>query len=395
MKAVVIGAGRVGLGCAAVIAHQAGCEVVVLARGAVCARLAEHGAAVVHTVQGPRSAAVRVPVRAVDLQARRREAVQEIASADVVFTAVGPRQLPSLARLLAEGLGAAQRSVDVIALENAEDAGALLRCGVADVWAELPALQRHPHVRHGFSGAVVDRVVAQRLLSDAQSPVSVVTEEECRVIVDRTALVHDWSWMPGVHAVADFAAYFRAKLHCYSAGHATAAYLGMLKGYRFVHAAVADPEIAEAVRGVMEEGRQGLLHRYGPHVAGTEADIDRILHRFANAALRDTTRRVGQDVPRKLARHDRLTGPARGALRAGVSPENLAFTIAAALHVHVPVAPRAPRQRRRTIASLMGVKPSAPLVEMVHRHWTHLVHPAALLSLRVGLPAWEDTTVRI
>lgn len=381
MKAVVIGAGRVGLGCIAPILHRAGAEVVVLGRGEILQQLQAHGRVRVRTVQGMHRSDQDVPVRTVDLAAEPERAAAEIATAQLVCTAVGPRALEELAPLLVEGLQSAADSVDVIAWENMEDAGALLRREVG--------MRLDTPVEHGFSGAVVDRVVAQRLPATDRDPVTVVAEPTCRVVVDRGGLVRDWSTLPTVRPVDRFRAWYRAKLHCYSTGHATAAYLGQLKGYRTIHAAVADPEIASAVLSAMEERRRGLLHRYGPVVAGTREDLHRFLDRFGNAALGDTTDRVGRDVPRKLSRRDRLTGAARGARKAGVVPVHLSFAMAAALHRHLPAPPPDGPDRRRAVADLLQVRPDHELVALVGDHWSRLDQPAALLSLHVSLPAWE------
>nr|NLD40513.1 hypothetical protein [Actinomycetales bacterium] len=378
MKAVIIGAGRVGLGCAADILERAGMEVVVLGRGEIVEGLNLHGHALVRTVDGATATTREVPLRAVDMQADHAAAVVEIASADLVCTAVGPRNLEAILPLLTEGLEAATLPVDVIAFENTEDAGTILRRGVG---AAADG--------HGFSPAVVDRVVAHREHAGEDRPVMVTAEPTCRVVVDGGALVRDWSHLPTVRTTEDFRAWFHAKLHCYSAGHATAAYLGQLKGYRYVHAAVADPEIAALVLGAMEEGRQGLLHRYGPEVAGTPEDLQAILHRFGNAALGDTTARVGRDVSRKVSRKDRLVGAARAARRAGLEPVNLGYAVAAALHTLPTAAPASGTHRAEAVARLTGLKPGNSIVTLVQNTWAGLGSRAALLSLDLALPAWE------
>jgi mannitol-1-phosphate 5-dehydrogenase len=384
MKAVIIGAGRVGLGCAAEQAHLAGLDVVVLGRGSIVADLDRHRVVRVLATDGPTTAERDIPLRAVDLVADPAAAAAEIAAADLVCTAVGAQALPDILDLLARGLELADHPVDVIAFENREDAGALLRTGVA-ARAATP-------IEHGFSGAVVDRVVAHRRPADGATPVTVVAEPHCRIVVDGTALHGDWRILPALQATDNFRAWFRRKLHVYSAGHASAAYLGQLKGYRYVHAAVADPEIAAAVLGAMAEGRRGLLAQYGPAVAGTPAEVTAILARFGNAALGDTTQRVGRDVPRKVARRDRLIGPARAAQQAGWAPVHLSFVVAAALHAHLR-----PDQREDlpgTVAQLTGLKPDGRLARRIATDLASLTDHAPLLSLHVGLPAWQAVEER-
>ncbi|WBL17766.1 hypothetical protein [Citricoccus sp. NR2] len=381
MKTVIIGAGRIGLGCAAPIAHRAGMDVVVLGRGPLVPQLNRHGRVRVRTVHGMHRHSVEVPLGSVDLERHPEDAAAEIASADLVCTAVGPGNFDGIAEVLAQGLRQATRPVDVVAFENSPDAAETLRALVRDHGAD-------PHA-HGFSGAVVDRVVAQRLEATPATPLTVIAEPTCAVVIDATGLVRDWSWLPRVRAVTEFRAWYRAKMYCYSAGHATAAYLGQLKGYRYLHAAVADPEIADAVTAAMREGRDGILHRYGPVIASGLGSVESILERFGNASLGDTVDRVGRDVPRKISRTDRLTGAARSARKADVVPEHLAFAIAAALHSFIPEVPAKRATRCRIISKMLSIKPTSELTRLVDDYWGKLRHSSALLSLHLDLPAWE------
>ena len=56
-----------------------------------------------------------------------------------------------------------------------------------------------------------------------------------------------------------------------------------------------------------------------------------LLRRFGNRALGDTCKRVGADIPRKLAKSDRLTGAALNAEAEGIAPTFITGGIAAAL----------------------------------------------------------------
>lgn len=388
MRAVVIGAGRIGLGFAAQIAADAGLDVVVLGRGPVLQQIARHGRVVVRLTDGRTRTDHSVPIAdVVDTELDPDGAVEQIAAADLVCTAVGADHVQDITGLLTAGLARARHSIDVIAFENLEDAGARLRTGVE---AGLPT----GGPQHGFSGAVVDRVMAHRLRGDATTPVTLIGEPVTAFAVDRTALTRDWSQLPGIVQVDDFRAWFRRKLHRYSSGHATAAYLGRLKGYQYLHSAVVDPEIADAVLGAMEEGRLGLRARYGDRVAGTTDELEAILARFANPALGDTTARVGRDVPRKVARGERLVGAARGALNAGVVPQQLVLATAAALCRELPGELGTWPQH---VTRLTGLPEDSRLARLITTALDR-VHPdVALLSLRDGTPAWvvSDTLERV
>ncbi|MDN5571259.1 MAG: hypothetical protein L0G22_08410 [Propionibacteriaceae bacterium] len=390
MKGVVIGAGRIGCGLAADLLHRSGHEIVMVGRGPAIDALARTRACTVRLTDGRSATDHIVAVADAVHIADTGRVARHVADADVVCTAVGADRLDTVADLIAPGLARAPRPVDVLAFENRLDAAAVLRTAVTDRLGDRGS-------RHGFSGTVIARAVAQRVLPvDDDANLLVVGDRSDEVHVDAAALTGAWASVPGLVGVESFPAYYRRKLYRFSAGHATAAYVGAVKGYRYLHAAVADPEIAAAVLGAMEEGRQGLDVRYGPAVAGTRAELTGILARFGNAVLGDTVERVGRDVPRKLARGERLVGAARLAHAAGVRPTHLALAAAAALD-RCPSLTGAtdevtPRQLASTVSRITGVRPDHRLALLIADLWAQLAAggcgESPLLSLTRRTWAW-------
>lgn len=323
MKAVVIGPGRVGCGFAGHLLHRSGFDVTFIGRPVTAARLRRAGYYVVRLSDGRKVRDELVPSNgAVDMHDLRL-AADTVATADVVGVAVGTDAFDDVAAVIAAGLSQARRPVTVIAFTNDEHAGGLLRNAVERLAG--PGVVE----RHGFSGAVVDRAIAHRIIPEhPDAPMVLISEPVDSFILDGTALgdggVSSVPEIVGMTVSEDFAAAYRRKLFRYSAGHATVAYLGQLKGYRYMHAAVLDPEIRVTARAAMREGRTGLAAAYGAALAGTDAELNAILARFGNAALADTVARVGRDPRRKLRPDDRLIGPARLAIQAGASPRALA-----------------------------------------------------------------------
>jgi mannitol-1-phosphate/altronate dehydrogenase len=186
--------------------------------------------------------------------------------------------------------------------------------------------------KHGFSGAVISRMVTQRLGDPADdAPLTFVGEMVEEVIVDRRALRSPLPQIQGVIPVDNYHPFVLRKLYTFSAGHATAAYLGWLKGYRYIHTAIRDREIRKAVFSAMEEGLRGLAGRFGKEFANDAKQLQAIVERFENAALNDPIQRVARDPRRKLAAGERLVGAAQLAEEAGVNPKQLALATAAAL----------------------------------------------------------------
>ncbi len=324
MNAVIVGPGRIGCGLAGQLLADAGASLTFIGRGAVVDHLARVGRYHVRLVQGRSVEEREVPVAAA-LSASDPAAAAAIAAADLVIVSVGAPNLASIVPLLVAGLSRRETPANVLAFENAVDAGPRLRFLVAN---RLPA----GAPEHGFSSAVVSRIVARRVGDPAgAAPLAFIGDPPADVVVHGPSLRAPLPRIPGVRAVDDLDAWFARKLYVFSAGHAVAAYLGALKGYRYLHSAIRDPEIRRDVRAAMDEGRRGLLAAHGPEVAPTLDDIEAILSRFENAALNDPVWRVARDPRRKLACGDRLVGAARLAERAGVRPTALALAAAAAL----------------------------------------------------------------
>jgi mannitol-1-phosphate 5-dehydrogenase len=399
MKAVIVGPGRVGCGFAGHLLHHSGFDVSFIGRESTAAKLRQAGHYVVRLTDGISEHDDKVCLQdAVGLEDKLR-AAGLLAAADVVGVSVGTAAYGAIAEALAAGLSQASRPVTVVAFENDEHASRLLRTAVGRL-AGTAVVDRH-----SFTGAVVDRAIAHRIFPGrAGEPILLVGEPVNSFVIDGAALRGPVPEIEGMAVTADFAAAYRRKLFRYSAGHAAVAYLGKLKGYRNMHAAVRDEEIAATARAAMCEGRAGLAAAYGQELAGPEAELDAILARFANAALADTVARVGRDPRRKLRAEDRLIGPALLALRAGVVPRALATAAAAALCFSDGTQPSltghlaggASRPASDTVAELLsgisGLPATDALSLQIRRAWARLAAGQGgnlLLSLRRATWAWS------
>jgi mannitol-1-phosphate 5-dehydrogenase len=329
MRAVIIGPGRIGLGFAGDLLDRAGAKLTAVGRGEVVENLRVAGRYRVRLVdqagEDEREIRVRRALSASDVDV----VAAEVARARLVCVAVGPQNLGAIAPLIAAGLEARRRKkpLNVIAFENSLDAGPNLRAAVAE---RLPS--GFPLERHGFSGAIVSRVVSRRLGDPTdEQPLTFVGDPYATFEVHKRSLRKPLPKIPGMVRVKEFEAAFNRKLYGLSTGHATVAYLGFLKGYRYVHAAVRDPEIRTAALEAMREGQRGLAARYGKALVGGERELQAILWRFENAALNDPVARVGRDPGRKLRPGERLVGPAQLCEAAGRPPAVLPVAAAAAL----------------------------------------------------------------
>jgi mannitol-1-phosphate 5-dehydrogenase len=104
--------------------------------------------------------------------------------------------------------------------------------------------------------------------------------------------------------------YIKQKLFIHNLGHAACAYMGSIKGYKYIWQAVGDKTIKNAAKQAMTESAAALSRHYAVPIKDILSHIEDLLARFANKALSDSAARVGRDPLRKLSPHDRMAGAA-------------------------------------------------------------------------------------
>ncbi len=262
------------------------------------------------------------------------EVVKEIATAQLVTTAVGLTILPRIAGAVANGIKARMDAgctepLNIIACENAIRATSQLKKAVYEKFDEATAAYADEYV--GFPDSAVDRIVPP-VANDPENPLDVTVEEFYEWSVERCGFCGEIPNIPAMHIVEDLMAYLERKLFTLNTGHCITAYLGSLKGYETIDQAIADEKIYAIVRGAMTESGEGLIKKHGFEPAMHWAYMESIIKRYKNPYLKDALVRIGREPNRKLAPTDRLVAPLMNSYSYGISVENLIKGIAAALH---------------------------------------------------------------
>lgn len=367
MKAVHFGAGNIGRGFVGLLLHQGGYEVVF---SDVADQLVDAiNATDSYTVHeaGPGGVDHEVTgYRAVNSRTDPDLVADEVATADVVTTAVGPTVLRFVAPSIVEGLR--RRSPDaapvqIMACENAIGATDVLRAEIenaagADA-AELVG-------RAVFANTAVDRIVPAQ---PEGSGVNVTVEPYFEWAIEAPPFGDAPPSIPGAHFVDDLGPYIERKLFTVNTGHAATAYFGAQAGIERISDALADPAIAAAVSAALEETSAVLTAVHGLDPAELAQYREKILERFRNPELVDTVQRVGRQPLRKLSRHERFIGPAAMAAERDLSTTALVGAVAAALAFDDPADEQSVQmqQQERTedavsfTSSVTGLEPAHPL----------------------------------
>ncbi|MFE7846116.1 mannitol-1-phosphate 5-dehydrogenase [Microbacterium sp. NPDC057407] len=371
MKAVHFGAGNIGRGFVGLLLHEGGYELVF---SDVAAPLVDAINAVdrytVHEVgEGGRDTVV-TGFRAINSAENPQAVIDEIATANVVTTAVGPTILKFVAPHIVAGLGHRDPSappLQIMACENAINATDLLReemkAAAGEGWEAVSAYAV-------FANTAVDRIVPAQ---PDGAGVDVTVEPFYEWAIERPPFGDTPPHIPGAHFVDDLAPYIERKLFTVNTGHATTAYFGARAGIDTIADALADPAIADRVSAALEETSALLAAKHGLD-AGELADYRAtILGRFRNAALPDTVWRVGRQPLRKLSRHERFVGPAAEAAELGLPVDALLDAIGAALAFDDSEDPQSVDLQRMLreqdaatlTSSVTGLEPQHPLFSRI------------------------------
>lgn len=338
-SAIQFGAGNIGRGFIGAVLNQAGYQVIFAdVVETLLQQINERKGYTVH-ITDTNSRDIEVKnISAVN--SGSDEAVAKVAEADVITTAVGLRILKFVAPTVAKGIAARkaagnEKPLNVIACENGLKATSQLKELVFSQLDAETAAWAESHV--GFPDAAVDRIVPP---VHCEIPLDVAVEEYFEWDVEKSSFVGEIPQIDGMTPVDNLEAYVERKLFTLNTGHATAAYLGKLKGLNTIGEAIADPEVYANVKGAMQQSGEGLIKKFGFDHDKHFAYIEKILKRFQNPYLKDECNRVGREPGRKLSANDRIILPLLTAKGFGLAYDKLVLLAAAALTFNNPEDPQ-------------------------------------------------------
>ena len=220
--------------------------------------------------------------------------VDRIAAADLVTLTIteGGYERGGMLDLLAHGIAARDGApLTVLSCDNLPRNGEVLQSLLGDVAA--------------FPCTMVDRIVPP-----PDDPLTVVAEPFSQWVVEEFAGPRP-TW-PGVEIVEDSAPYEQMKLRLLNGTHSALAALGLPKGHKTVADAIADPELEDFVRRLLNEE---LI----PTLSQDPGDyVERMLERFRNPRIAHPLRQIANQAEHKIAQ--RLIPPAEELRAAGREP---------------------------------------------------------------------------
>lgn len=331
MKAVIFGAGNIGRGFIGALFSEAGYEVTFIdVVPAVVEKLnADRAYPLVIVSSEGRAERTVTNVRAVDGN-DPEAAARAIADCDIAATCVGAKAIkyiiPNFVRGAKLRFVESGRPLNLLICENLMDADEYIRGLLAD------QLSPEELSRIGLVETSVGRMVpVPKPDANSDNILRIAVEEYGVLPVDADAFVGGVPEIKNVVPFSPFHFYIERKLYIHNMGHAICAYLGERLGHEYICTAISDPAIRLCAQSAMNDSAAALSKKYGVDIAPITDHVGDLVRRFGNTALGDTCARVGADVPRKLARSDRLTGAFLQARGEGIFSSFICVGAAAAL----------------------------------------------------------------
>ncbi|MFC1714297.1 mannitol-1-phosphate 5-dehydrogenase [Candidatus Poribacteria bacterium] len=258
--------------------------------------------------------------------------IQEIATADVMATAVGPNALQYIYETIAEGIKKRDKPLNIIICENLRHMSRIVKENLLSYLPEGFPFDDRVGLIETSIGKMVP-IMPEEVRSN--DPLLVWAEAYNLLYVAEAGFIGDIPHIDGMIARANFDAYVDRKLFIHNLGHAITAYLGYLHDPEnlYIWKAIESEVVREIVESAMWESGRALIREYPDEFneENQREHIDDLIRRFGNAHLGDTIYRVGRDLPRKLGFNERLIGAARLDLKHDIVPKHTALGIAAAL----------------------------------------------------------------
>jgi len=228
-------------------------------------------------------------------------------------TAVGPNNLTyiygNISKGLLKRLELKKGTTDIIICENVRDASKIFRDGLSGHLPSSYPLESLVGLVETSIGKMVPIMTEEQ---KAEDPLLIFAEAYNILIADKKGFKGEIPKVEGLEPKENMTAYVDRKLFVHNMGHAATAYLGYITSpeMKYIWQAVGDEHIQRAVEGAMWEAGRALVAEYPQEFneQNMKEHIDDLIRRFGNRALGDTIYRVGRDIPRKLARNDRMIG---------------------------------------------------------------------------------------
>lgn len=283
---------------------------------------------------------------------------EDFVSTSLVFTSVFGNNLEALAKYFAMALDKRyienpSQVITIITCENMTGAAGFLKRMVLKNIGEEKEKWLFECV--GFSESIIFRTCLEA--GNNQPPLTIHAQNFFELPCDGDAIKEPLH-VYGLKPLKNFSNQLRRKIFTYNCINAVITYLGAIKGYGQLYEAGNDAEILETARKAAHETSLAQVAEFGFDSKEQQEWVEAAFVKFADKNIPDPIERNGADPARKLAKDDRLIGPALLALKHNIYPEGLLAGIKACFEYHDP-------KNNFKIADMIGEKGIDSILEEI------------------------------
>lgn len=364
MQAFIFGAGKIARGFLGQLLYRAGFEMTFVdASEELTKSLNDNGKYYVNVMGSPEDCEWIDRFRCLPLT--DEHAVREAyCGADVIFTAVGGKNLPALGPVIAEAFREKIRQGDfaqnIICCENWNCPADVLTeavCGSLseeerELFRRTTGISEAAVMRSGIEASEEVRKI---------DPLGVSVSNYWELPVDQDRLVGNVPDIKGLIAMPDFGGFLQRKICTFNGSNALIAYIGTLLGYQYLADAANDKWIVGLLDRFYAELNNALCLEYGVSQEEQAKLARQAREKYQDYTIVDYLERHARDPLRKLSPGDRLVKPALLIEKAGGDTGVSALAIAAALYY------RSENEADRSAAELSEMRTQMPIEDVMRK----------------------------
>ncbi len=338
MSCVIFGAGKIARGFIAHLLSLSDIDFVFVEKADALADLInEREQYTINILGAPEKNYVVKNAKALKFS-QEKEITEAIAEADVVFDAVGGKNLQEIVPFYIKGIEKKAEKggyLNFVTCENWKEPARILKEGVEAGIA--PEAREYLDNYVGFTESVIMRsgIEAPRELLK-KDPLIVNVQNYWHLPVDAVRVKGSLPDIKYMEHLTGFAGFLERKFYTYNAANGTTSFVGALLGYKVLAEAAHDERILKILHGVYQETGKALSMKHGISLEEQMAFAKTSLNKLQDYTIVDSIERNARDPQRKLGKDDRLVGSARMVLSCGIRPENLCTAIACAIYYRNP-----------------------------------------------------------
>ena len=337
MKAVIIGAGRIGRGFVTSLLKRNSVDITFFDVSIdVVNQLNEFEKYKIH-VLGNAEKDIKIDNYKAFLLSNQNELIKALEESSFVFTSVGGKNLKNVGICIAEAyhelyeVGKNPQNIFVTCenwLTPADD----LKDAIVSTLTESE--KKIFNSNNDVSQAVIRASgTAAPKDYDLKNPMDTWVQDYWIIPVDSDKIkvnnIPVWEFFD---FTPSFGNMLYQKIYTNNTSVALIAYLGSLKGYTVLSDAANDDDIVKLLDQGYDEINKALISELNVSEE-SQKEFSRVAkEKYQDRTIIDDVRRIARDPIRKLSSTDRLIGPSKMALNAGFEPEALSKAIAAALY---------------------------------------------------------------